>query len=258
MLSINCQKTEETIIKFIKNQVSKSGFKKLVIGLSGGIDSSVTAFLAVKALGNKNVLIALLPYGNLNIPDLEDAQLIIGKLKIPSKNVFKINIKKVVDKIVCFDPSMSKIRKGNIIARVRMIYLFDLAKKYQALVCGTENRSEYLLGYYTRFGDEASDIEPIRHLYKTQIRQLANYLEVPKKIINKKPTAGLWLGQTDEEELGFSYKDADIVLHLFFDKKLTKEEIIKQGIEIKTVEKVLAWVKKNEFKQLVPRVIKNK
>ena len=258
MLSINCQKTEQEIVNFIRVKISKTGFKKLIVGLSGGIDSSVVVSLLVKALGKKSVFVALLPYGSLNQNDIKDAYLIINKLKIPSKNIITINIKKIVDKITAWDKKISLIRKGNIIARVRMIYLFDLAKKYKALVCGTENKTEYLLGYYTRFGDQASDIEPIRHLYKTQIFKLAKYLKLPERIINKKPTAGLWPKQTDEEELGFSYKDADIVLHLFFDKKLTKEEIVKHGVEIKTIEKVLAWVKKNEFKHLVPIVIENK
>jgi len=252
MLSINYQKTTKEIIKFIKASVAKTGLKKLIIGLSGGVDSSTITYLATNALGKNNILMALLPYGNLNTESVSDAQLVIDRLSIPAKNIFKIDIKKTVDQIASFENKMDKIRKGNIIARVRMIYLFDLAKKHRALVCGTENRTEYLLGYYTRFGDEASDIEPIKHLYKTQVWQLAKYLGIPEKIINKKPTAGLWSGQTDEDELGFSYKEADKVLHLYFDKKLSRKEIINRGIEVKTVKKVLSWLKKNKFKHSVP------
>ncbi|MBI2190192.1 MAG: NAD(+) synthase, partial [Candidatus Levybacteria bacterium] len=135
---------------------------------------------------------------------------------------FILSIKSIVDKLaktLGVQPLKDSIRLGNIMARVRMILLYDLAKKHQALVCGTENRSEYHLGYFTRFGDEASDFEPIRHLYKTQVYQLASYLGVPKTVIDKKPTAGLWAEQTDEGEFGFSYKEADPVLYLYFDKK---------------------------------------
>jgi NAD+ synthase len=252
MLAIDCREIIEEIVEFIKISVAKTGLKKLIIGLSGGVDSSVVTFLTTKALGKNNVLIALMPYGNLCPQDLADAKIVIKTLGISSLNIFKIDIKKTVNQIVSAKSKMDKIRKGNIITRVRMIYLFDLAKKNRALVCGTENRTEYLLGYYTRFGDEASDIEPIRHLYKTQVWQLAKYLGVPEKIIKKKPTAGLWAKQTDEEELGFSYKEADMILHLYFDKKLSKKGIVNYGIKGETVEKVLSWMKKNEFKHSVP------
>lgn len=252
MLSIDCQKTTENICRFIKTTLRKTGFNKLIIGLSGGVDSATTAFLATKALGKEDIYITLLPYGKQNSSDLKDSQLVIEKLKIHQKNVFLINIRNPVDQIASFDKKIDKIRKGNIIARIRMIYLFDLAKKYKALVCGTENKTEYLLGYYTRFGDEASDIEPIRHLYKTQVYQLAKYLGVPEKIIQKKPTAGLWPGQTDEKELGFSYQEADQILYLYFDKKLLPKEVIKYWIKLTTVRKILSWAKKNKFKHDVP------
>jgi len=137
-----------------------------------------------------------------------------------------------------------------------MILLYDLAKKLQALVLGTENKSEYLLGYFTRFGDEASDIEPVRHLYKTQVRQLALYLGIPRKIINKAPTAGFWLGQTDEKELGFTYEEADKILYLYFDLKKRKEEIEKIGFKKETIKKVISRVKANDFKHKLPYVVR--
>lgn len=146
--------------------------------------------------------------------------------------------------------SLRRLRAGNIMARVRMIILFDLAKKHNALVCGTENKTEYLLGYFTRFGDEASDIEPIKHLYKTQVYQLAKHLGVPDQIINRRPTAGLWSSQTDEGEFGFSYEEADNVLYLYSDKKISTEKIIKMGYL--HAKKILAFVKKNEFKRKTP------
>lgn len=151
---------------------------------------------------------------------------------------------------------LDKVRLGNVMARVRMMVLYDLAKKLNAIVCGTENKSEYYLGYFTRFGDAASDFEPIAHLYKTQVYQLAKYLGVPKEFIDKTPTAGLWPGQTDEGEFGFTYKEADAVLQLYFDKKLNLAEIKKRGF--KNAEKIIARVLKNEYKHQTPYLIKEK
>lgn len=195
----------EKIITFIKKTFQKERFKSVVIAVSGGIDSSVALVLTVKALGAENVYSLQLPYKN---QETENSDLILDFVKIPLKNRVKINIGKIVDGFGVKD----KARLGNIMVRARMIYCFDLAKKLKALVVGTENKSEKLLGYYTRFGDEAADIEPIIHLYKTQVRQLARELKIPEKIINQAPTAGLWPGQTDEGDLGFTYKEADQVL----------------------------------------------
>jgi len=142
------------------------------------------------------------------------------------------------------------VRLGNIMARVRMIILYDLAKKHNALVCGTENKSENLLGYFTRFGDQASDFEPIQHLYKTQVYQLAKFLGVPKNIVEKTPTAGLWHGQTDEEEFGFTYKEADQVLSYFYDKKLKLEEIKKMGFT--NADKIINFSLRNSYKHSAP------
>jgi len=193
------------IIKFIKRTFQREGFKKAVVAVSGGIDSSVALMLTVRALGKENVYVLQLPYKK---QPLENSDLILDFTKIPAGNRIKINIGVAVDAFKVKD----KIRLGNIMARVRMIYSFDLAKELNALVVGSENKSEKLLGYYTRYGDEAADIEPIIHLYKTQVKQLANELGIPKKIFQAPPTAGLWPGQTDEKDLGFSYEEADQVL----------------------------------------------
>ena len=146
--------------------------------------------------------------------------------------------------------SIDKVRLGNIMARIRMIIIYDLAKKHNALVAGTENQSEYLLGYFTRFGDQASDFEPIQHLYKTQVYQLAKFLGVPKNIIEKEPTAGLWNGQTDEGEFGFTYQEADQVLYLYYDKKLKLEKIKKKGF--RNAEKIIKFSLKNSYKHHAP------
>jgi NAD+ synthase len=252
-LSINPEKISEEIIEFVKKTVQKTGFSRLMVGLSGGLDSATSCALGVKAIGAENIYAGLFPYGKLNEEGLEEAKLLIKTLSIPETNVIITDIKPFVDLIVrTVDQSMDNLRRGNIIVRIRMILFYDLAKKYQALVLGTENKSEYLLGYYTRFGDEASDIAPIRHLYKTQVRQLAGYLKIPEKIVGKTPTAGLWSGQTDEGELGFTYKEADQILYQHVGLKKSKEEIIKSGLDKEAVEKVIGRMEANDFKHKTP------
>ncbi|MFZ2025553.1 MAG: NAD+ synthase [Microgenomates group bacterium] len=212
MKQINPEQEVERIIAFIKQSFQTAGFTDAVIGLSGGVDSAISCVLAVRALGLEHVYPILLPYGPLNTKGVIDAMELVEKIKIPISHIVRIDIKPTVDQIVRIDPFMDRIRKGNIMARVRMTYLFDHAKKHHALVMGTENKSEHELGYFTRFGDEASDVEPIVHLYKTQVFELAKYLLIPEVIITKPPSADLWPEQTDENELGFTYSEADEVL----------------------------------------------
>ena len=179
---------------------------------------------------------------------------LIKKLGIPRNHITQINIKNPVDEVTRIDPKMDILRKGNIMARIRMTFVFDQAKRHRALVVGTENKSEYLLGYFTRFGDGASDIEPLRNLYKTHVYQLAEFMHLPKSILTKQPSAGLWENQTDEGEFGFSYKDADRVLYYYFDKKLSVGEIVKRDLKKTTVDRVLQFAKKNNFKHGLPLI----
>jgi NAD+ synthase len=251
-LSINSKTTAEKIVLFLQKTLKKAGHSKIVLGLSGGIDSAVSASLAVGALGEASVHVGIFPYGDLNQEGERDAFLITRHLAIPQPNIHRIDIKSIIDTTVEKAGEMDELRKGNIMARTRMILLYDLSKKLNALVLGTENKTEHLLGYFTRFGDEASDIEPIRSFYKTQVRQLAAYLKLPEKIITKAPTAGMWQGQTDEKEFGFTYEEADQILHLYVDKKMNPKEIGKEGFSQKTIECVLGRIKKNEFKRNVP------
>jgi len=249
LLKINCEFESKKIVQFIKNTLKKQKIEKVVIGISGGIDSATSLYLLKNSVPLKNIITVTLPYFE---NQLDGVQKLVKLIGLPDENFKIIPIKTMVDEITkTLNVSDSDlVQKGNVMARVRMITLYDLAKKKNALVCGTENRSESLLGYFTRFGDEASDIEPIRHLYKTQVYELAKYLKVPQAIINKTPSANLWEGQTDESQFNFTYAEADQALYLYFDQKLTIEEIKKQGF--KNAEKIIDFAKKNSFKHNVP------
>lgn len=246
--AVSPKKEQEKIVQFIKNILEKEKFTKAVIGLSGGIDSLTCFYLLREALPPQNIYIAHLYYFQSQFARFTP---ILKKAAIPQNNLYNLSIKNTVDTLKNqLKIGDDKIRLGNLMARTRMIYLYDLAKKHQALVAGTENRSEHLLGYFTRFGDEASDIEPIRHLYKTQVYQLASYLKVPKYFISQPPTAGLWHNQTDEGEFGFSYQEADLVLYLYFDKKLPVKKIKELGY--KNARKIINFTLNNRYKHQVP------
>ncbi|MDE2025418.1 MAG: NAD+ synthase [Patescibacteria group bacterium] len=244
-----------SISSWIAETVKNAEFANVVIGLSGGIDSALSTTLAVSALGSDHVYPLLLPYKDMHTKALSDAVDVIQFLKIPTEHVTQIDIAESVDATLTHMKNIDDIRRGNVMARVRMIYLFDFAKKYTALVCGTENKTEHYLGYFTRFGDEASDIEPIRNLYKTEVWEMAKELGISQQIIEKAPTAGLWEGQTDEKELGFSYQEADTVLRYYFDEHLTFEQInAKKVVREQTISAILERVRKNEFKHALPYI----
>lgn len=248
MNHIDWEKETVQIVTFVKQIFQTTGFTDTVIGLSGGVDSAVSCAIAVRALGVEHVHPILLPYGPLNTRGVLDAMEFVETTRIPLGHVVRIDIQHAVDAIVRIDPFMDRIRKGNIMARVRMIYLFDQAKKRRCLVMGTENKSEQLLGYFTRFGDEASDIEPLTHLYKTEVCELAKYLQIPETIIAKPPSADLWPEQTDEGELGFGYEDADEILYLLYEKKKSEEEIVQGGKNKEIVTGIRQRVDNNKFK----------
>ncbi|MEK7450884.1 MAG: NAD(+) synthase [Patescibacteria group bacterium] len=251
-LNINPENEKDKITDFIKNTLDKQKIKNVTIGLSGGIDSMTSFYLLKDILPLKNIFIAHLYYFENSFTDLDE---VIKTAGLPSENIHYLSIKKPADSICeLLKIGDNKIRMGNVMARIRMIILYDLAKKYKALVCGTENKSEHYLGYFTRFGDEASDMEPIRHLYKTQLYQLASYLNVPQEFISKPPTAGLWEGQTDEQEFGFSYRQADPILYLYFEKKISLEKIKNMGFA--NAEKIINFVNKNAYKHNTPYVLK--
>jgi len=239
--------------QFLQDTFAKNNKKNAVIAVSGGIDSALSLSLLVQALPKKQIWPILLPYGR---QDMSDAETILDFWQIPAENRKILNISSIVDAI---DKSLliddtDKLRKGNVMARVRMIAVFDYAKSKDALVVGTENKSEYYLGYFTRFGDEASDIEPLINLYKTQVRQMARELNLPEIFLEKKPSADLWLDQSDEQELGFSYELADQVLADLIDQKIPSVEIPALFVKEKQDEvvKILARIQGMVFKREVP------
>lgn len=216
------------------------GDKPAVIAVSGGVDSAVALTLLVQAIGKDKVIPVYLPY---DAQDMADAKKIIEWNGL-SKNMIEINIVEMVDTAVSKLSIDGGIRKGNVMARMRMICVFDIAKTNGALVCGTENKSEHYLGYFTRFGDSASDVEPITGLYKTEVWEIAKELGLPEIFYTKSPSAGLWEGQTDEGEMGFSYAEADQVL---------KGDT--EGMDKEIVAKVQKMVERNEFKLKVPYML---
>lgn len=231
MRQLNYQKIESIIISSLQKYI---GDKKVFIGLSGGIDSAVTATLCVKALGSEKVSALLMPYGRQL--DIKDSLLMVKKLKIES---FRINIKAIANQFQNFD---NKFVLANIMARVRMILLYSYANAQNALVVGTTNKSEFSLGYFTKYGDGACDLEPIANLYKTEVFKLAEYLRIPKTIINKKPSAGLWENQSDESEFGFTYENLDKYLQ-------------GQILDSKTELKIKNLIKLSEHKRHLPPII---
>lgn len=234
----------EELIDYIKRKVKDAN--GVVIGLSGGLDSTTTLFLCVEALGNDKVLGVIMPSKFNKKEDTEDSIEICEKLKVHYK---VIEIDSIIESFGKFLDLSNKLVKGNLMARIRMCILYYFANKNKLLVVGTGNKSEYLQGYFTLYGDGACDLMPLRNLYKTEVKQLASKIGVPKKIIEKIPTAGLWVGQTDESELGITYEKLDKILSLL-EKKLTVNEIQKRtGIKKEDIEKVKERVGKTEFKR---------
>ncbi len=252
-LTINTDVARQILTGFIKSEVTRVGFSRAVIGLSGGIDSALSCALAVEALGRENVLAVRMPYKSSNPDSLAHAELLIEQLEIPSKT---IEITEMVEPLFAKDGEITKLRKGNIMARERMIVLYDQSEVFKGLVIGTSNKTEILLGYSTQFGDSASAMNPIGDLYKTQIRQLARAMNIPAPIIDKPPSADLWDGQTDEGELGFIYENVDQLLYLLIDQRYSPDECVEAGFERNFVEVVVKRIQRTQFKRMQPPIAK--
>lgn len=241
------------IVDFIKSEIKAAGVENAVVGLSGGIDSALASALCAKALGPEHVFGFMMPTYTSSKESLADARKAAKLLGIKTE---KIPIGKAVGAISSACDVEDFKRLGNIAARVRMTVLYDRSARHCALVCGTGNRTESLLGYTTLHGDSACGFAPIAHLYKHEVRALAKHLGVPKSILEKKPTADLWRGQTDEGEMGFSYDDADAILSRMYDKNMTDAAIAKDGFDIKLVRRVRQMSEKSEFKRRMPHSLK--
>jgi NAD+ synthase len=252
-LLINSDLARKILTGFIFTEITRMGFKRAVIGLSGGIDSALSCFLAAEALGPENVLAVRMPYKSSSPDSLEDAQRVIDATGVQSMTV---EITTMVEPLFEQFPDMDNMRKGNIMARQRMIILYDQSAAWQGLVVGTGNKTEILLGYTTLFGDSANALNPIGDLYKTQVRQLSTDMDIPESVISKAPSADLWSGQTDEGELGFTYADVDKLLYLLVDQRFTPDECIEVGFPESFVHKVVERIRRNHFKRILPPIAK--
>jgi NAD+ synthase len=252
-LSINAELVERILLGFLRSEVRRVGFQRVVLGLSGGVDSSVVAGLAARALGAENVTGISMPYRSSNPASLADATAVAQAYGI---NQVVVDITPQVDAYFEAFPDASAHRRGNKMARERMTILYDQSVATEALVLGTSNKTELLLGYGTIFGDMASALNPIGDLYKSQLWQLAEHLAVPSQVIDKPPSADLWEGQSDEGELGYSYAQVDRLLFHLVDRRLRVEELVGLGIERDLIEAMTRRIRLNQYKRRMPVIAK--
>ncbi len=253
MLDIRCDLVEKILTSFIKDSVFKNGFKNAIVGVSGGLDSAVVLALCQKALGCRHTFALMLPYRISSPESLNHGQMVCRQFKVPSEI---IDISPAVDAYFNRYPAKNRLQIGNKCARERMAVLYDFSVRKKALVAGTSNKSELLVGYSTQFGDSAAAFLPIGDLYKTQLFELARYLRIPEEIISKKPSADLWPGQTDEAEIGIAYKDLDMILHLLIDKRWDEGEIVERGFQLPVIRRIKKMIVNSQFKRTMPPVAK--
>lgn len=252
-LAIDTDLARKILTGFIHTEITRAGFSRAVLGLSGGVDSSLSCTLAALALGPENVLAVRMPYSASSPDSLEHAQMVIDQLGVQS---LTIPITEMVDPLFKRFPEADKVRRGNVMARIRMIVLYDQSQAFKGLVVGTGNKTEILLGYTTLYGDSANALNPLGDLYKTQVRELARAMGVPAAIIEKPPSADLWIGQTDEGELGFTYAEVDQLLYLLIDQRYSPDDCIEAGFSAPMVKAVAELVRRNHFKRILPPIAK--
>jgi NAD+ synthase len=252
-LAINTELVRPVLVNFLREEIRKVGFQRAVVALSGGIDSAVALALAAEALGSQNVRAVLLPYRTSSAASESDAR---AMAELAGVDVRKIEITPMVEPFLQANAQLSNVRRGNVMARARMIVLYDQSEEFKALVVGTSNKTELLLGYGTLYGDMASALNPVGDLYKTQLRQLARALNIPRPIIDKPPTADLWVGQTDEDELGVTYETADQILFMLVDERCREEDVVAAGFDPAVVRALNARMRNNQFKRSLPIIAK--
>jgi len=252
-LSIDPAWTARILERFVATEVGRTGKRRVVVGLSGGIDSAVSATLAARALGSSEVTCLLMPYRASSPDSVQDARELAERLGTPHEIV---DITSMVDGFAGVAGDVGHLRLGNAMARARMILLFDRSAALDALVLGTSNKTELLLGYGTLHGDMACAINPIGDLYKTQVRQLADHLDVPARIRAKPPSADLWPDQSDEDELGFAYPEIDRLLCLLVDSRVGRDEALRRGFSREMVQWVVEKVVRSQFKRMPPVIAK--
>jgi len=252
-LTINTDLARTILTGFIRSEITRVGYERAVIALSGGLDSTLACYLTAEALGPQNVLAVRMPYKTSTLDSLEHAQLVITELGTQS---ITVPITEMVDPLLDRFPEATQVRRGNAMARARMIVLYDQSEAFHGLVVGTGNKTEILLGYTTLYGDSACALNPLGDLYKTQVRQLARAVGVPETIIQKAPTADLWTGQTDEGELGFTYAEVDKLLYLLVDQRYSPDDCVDAGFSEDFVSVVIERIRRNQFKRILPPIAK--
>lgn len=252
-LEIHPDLVRRILVDFLRTEITRAGFSRAVVGLSGGVDSALACYLAAEALGPDNVLAVRMPYQASSPDSLEHAALVIGQTGVRELTV---PITPMAEPFLAAIPAAESVRRGNVLARLRMIVLYDRSAEFGGLVVGTGNKTEILLGYTTLYGDSACALNPLGDLYKTQIRQLARAVGVPEVIVAKPPSADLWAGQTDEGELGFTYERVDQLLLLLVDGRHSPESCVEAGFDRAFVQAVLERIRRNQFKRLQPPIAK--
>ena len=252
-MSTNPTLVRRILTAFIRDEVRKVGIARVVVGLSGGVDSSVSALLAAEALGPANVMGIEMPYRLSSAESLQHADAVAA---VGGFETMRVDITPQIDGYFERFPDADNMRRGNKMARERMTILYDHSARWKALVLGTSNKTELLLGYGTLHGDMASAINPIGDLYKTQVWALAAEIGVPSAVVEKKPSADLWVGQTDEAELGFSYREVDALLYLMIDQRYSREELVAEGFAPAFVQRVSDLVRNSQFKRRLPVIAK--
>jgi NAD+ synthase len=252
-LDVDPKRATEMLVAFLREEVGSAGMQRAVVGLSGGIDSALSLVLCVHAFGAQNVLAVLLPYRTSNADSAAHAHLCADRFGVERRLV---DISPMVDGYVATNGVTDATRRGNVMARCRMTILYDLSVPWRGLVVGTSNKTEMLLGYSTQWGDAAHAVNPLGDLYKHQVVQLARHLDVPREVIEKPPSADLFEGQTDEADLGFTYAEADAVLHRMVDLRMKREHLIAAGFSAELCDAIAKRIVRNQYKRRMPVIAK--